>query len=167
MIRQTVRTILLFSILFLPLSVSAEQPVTVNKGKKITLDYTLTVDDEVIDTSVGKNPLQFVQGDGAGLIPGFVRQIEGMQVGESKSIKVSPEEGYGAVDAKAFIEAPKTILPTGMDPQVGTIIEVEQENGQTFPATIWEIKENTVVLNFNHPLAGKELQFEVKIIAVE
>ena len=167
MIPQTARIILLLSLLFSPLSVYAEQSVTVSKGKKITLDYTLTVDDEVVDTSVGKNPMQFVQGDAAGLIPGFVRQIEGMTVGESKSIKVSAEEGYGPVDTKAFIEAPKTILPAGMDAQVGMIIEVEQENGQTFPATIWEIRENSVMLNFNHPLAGKELQFEVKIIAVE
>lgn len=146
--------------------VFAEEAATVVKGKTIKMDYTLNVDGKEIDTTVGKNPIEFVQGEGT-IILGLSKAIEGMKVGEQKSITVVPEEGYGAVDPKALIEVPRSILPSGMEPKVGMIVEVQGAEGQAFPATIWEFKEEKVVLNFNHPLAGKELKFDVKIVAVE
>ena len=139
---------------------------SVAPGKKVKMDYTLTVDGQVMDTSEGKKPLEFVQGESP-MIPGLVKQLEGMKAGEQKSIVVSALEGYGPVDPKAIIETPTNSLPAGLKPQVGTVLEVQMAEGQSFPATISEIKGDKVVLNFNHPLAGKELHFDVKIVSVE
>ncbi len=140
---------------------------TVEKGKKIKFDYTLTVDGNVIDSSQGKQPIEFVLGDGM-IIPGLAKQLEGMKTGEEKHITVSPQEGYGMPDPNAYREVEKSVLSTGgREFEVGQIYEFHSAEGDVFPGIISEIKDNTVVVNFNHPLAGKELVFDIKIVSVE
>ncbi len=143
----------------------ADDPV-VGPGKKVTLDYTLTVDNKQVETSVGKTPLTYVVGN-RNIIPGLESQINGMHVNEEKIVNVAAKDAYGEVDPKAFKEFPVTSLPKGMDPKVGMVLQATAPDGSKFPAVISEINGDKVELNFNHPLAGKALTFKVKILKIE
>ena len=140
--------------------------VVISKGRSVSFDYTLTVDDQIIDTSKGKQPLKYVHGSGA-IIPGLEKQLEGLKVGDEKSVTVAPQDGYGLVDPNGFHEVPKANLPPGATPKVGMILEMRSPQGQSFPAMISEVKPTSVVLNLNHPLAGKVLHFLVKIVDIQ
>ncbi len=143
----------------------ADGPV-VSVGKKVTLDYTLTVDSKDLETSVGKTPLTYVAGN-RNIIPGLEAQLNGMRINEEKVINVAAKDAYGDVDPKAFREFPITSLPKGVEPKVGMILAASAPDGSKFPTVISELKGDKVVLNFNHPLAGKALTFKVKILKIE
>jgi len=149
----------------LNLSAYADDPV-VGVGKKITLDYTLTVDNKEVETSVGKVPLTYLAGN-RNIIPGLEAQLNGMHMNEEKVVHVAAKDAYGDVDPKAFKEFPLTSLPKTMTPKVGMILQATAPDGSKFPAVITELKADKVVLNFNHPLAGKSLTFKVKILKIE
>ncbi|HEU4340702.1 MAG TPA: peptidylprolyl isomerase [Candidatus Binatia bacterium] len=134
----------------------------VKDGSTVTLEYTLSGDDgTVIESSKGKAPLKYIHGRRQ-IIRGLERELAGMKTGEEKSIKIRPEDGYGAVDPKAFREFPRDKLPPEAL-QVGTVLTARTPDGQAIPVRVHEVKENVVVLDFNHPLAGKTLNFEVKV----
>lgn len=156
---------LLLAVGMFNLGAYADDPV-VGQGKKITLDYTLTVDNKQVETSVGKTPLVYVVGN-RNIIPGLESQLNGMHINEEKVVSVPAKDAYGNVDPKAFKEFPKTALPKGMEPKVGMVLQATAPDGSKFPAVISEIKDDKVVLNFNHPLAGKDLSFKVKILKIE
>jgi FKBP-type peptidyl-prolyl cis-trans isomerase 2 len=139
---------------------------TVAAGKKVTFDYTLKVDNEVIDSTTGKTPIQYTQGDNT-IIPGLAKQMEGLKVGDSKEILVKADEAYGPSNPEAIKEVPKAILPADAKPEVGQVYEFQGENNQSFPGVIKEIKDTSVMVDFNHPLAGKDLTFSVTIVKVE
>jgi len=143
----------------------ADDPV-IGPGKKVTLDYTLVVNKEVVETSVGKTPLTYVVG-ARNIIPGLESQLNGLHVNEEKDIDVAAKDAYGEVDPKAFKEFPKTALPKGMTPKVGMVLQATAPDGSRFPAVISDLKGDNVVLNFNHPLAGKALTFKVKVLKIE
>ncbi|MBF0387053.1 MAG: FKBP-type peptidyl-prolyl cis-trans isomerase [Candidatus Omnitrophica bacterium] len=142
------------------------EDVVVAAGKKITFDYTLTVDKEVVETSQGKKPLEYNPGRGE-LIPGLEKQMLGMKVGASKVVVVKPEDGYGLVRQDAFRDFDRAKMPKDVEPKVGMVLEMQDDKGTAFPAVVAEVNEKTVKLNFNHPLAGKELKFDVKVVAIE
>jgi FKBP-type peptidyl-prolyl cis-trans isomerase 2 len=143
----------------------ADTPV-VGVGKKVTLDYTLTVDKSQVETSVGKVPLTYVVGNHS-IIPGLESQLNGMRVNEEKVINVAAKDAYGEVDPKAFKEFPRTALPKGLAPKVGVVLLASAPDGSKFPVVISAINGDKVQLNFNHPLAGKALTFKVKILKIE
>ena len=149
----------------LSISAYADDPV-IGPGKKVTLDYTLTVDNKEVETSVGKTPLSYVVGTKT-IIPGLEAQLNGLHINEEKIVNVAPKDAYGEVDPKAFKEFPVTSLPKEMTPQVGMVLQATAPDGSKFPAVISELKGDKVVLNFNHPLAGKSLTFKVKILKIE
>ena len=157
--------VLLLAVGMFNLSAYADDPV-VAAGKKITLDYTLTVDNKQMETSIGKAPLTYIAGS-HNIIPGLESQMNGMHVNEEKVINVAAKDAYGDVDPKALKEFPLTSLPKGMTPQVGMVLQATAPDGSKFPAVISEIKGDKVVLNFNHPLAGKALTFKVKVLKIE
>lgn len=139
---------------------------TVASGKEVSLEYTLKLaDDEVVDTNVGQDPLTYTQGSGQ-LITGLESELEGMAVGESKHVTVSPKDGYGSVNPQAFQEVPKENIPAEAM-KVGTELIGRDAQGRVVRPRVSEIKEKTVVLDFNHPLAGKTLYFDVKILDVK
>jgi FKBP-type peptidyl-prolyl cis-trans isomerase SlyD len=139
--------------------------MTVSNGKEVTLEYTLKLDDQsVVDTNVGGEPLKVTQGSHQ-LIPGVEKQLEGMTVGEKKQFTVPPMEGYGNVDAKAFQEVDKKMVPAD-SLTVGTRLEGKTPDGRKVFPRISEVKNETVVLDFNHPLAGKTLHFDVQVLDV-
>jgi FKBP-type peptidyl-prolyl cis-trans isomerase SlyD len=142
------------------------EEMTIQQGKLVSFDYTLTVDNQVIDTSKGKEPLQYTHGEGK-IIPGLSKQLEGMKVGDEKRIVVGPEEAYGPVNPSAFQEVPKSKLPSDLKPEAGMHLQVNDQTGKSSIVMITEVKEDSVVLNLNHPLAGKTLTFDVKVVAIK
>ncbi len=138
----------------------------VSSGKEVSLEYTLKLADEkVVDTNVGQEPLTYTQGSGQ-LITGLETKLEGMSVGESKHVTVTPEDGYGSVNPQAFQEVPKENIPTEAM-KVGTELIGRDAQGRVVRPRVFEIKDKTVVLDFNHPLAGETLYFDVKILDVK
>ena len=135
-------------------------------GMKVKFDYTLTVGTEQVETTKGKQPLEYVHGTKM-LIPGLEKELAGMKAGDTKVITVKSEDAYGPVRPEALREVEKTKLPKDITPQVGMVLEMQDPQGNAYPAVVKEIKDKTFVLDFNHPLAGKELKFDVKIVSVE
>ena len=135
-------------------------------GMKVKFDYTLTVDKEQVETTQGKQPLEYVHGKKM-LIPGLEKELVGMKVGDAKSVVVKAEDAYGPVRPEAVREIDNAKLPKDITPKVGMVLEMQDPQGNAYPAVVKEIKDKTFVLDFNHPLAGKELKFDVKIVSVE
>ena len=140
--------------------------MSIANGSKVAIEYTLTLeDDQVVDTNVGGQPLQYTQGAGH-IIPGLENALTGKKQGDSLTVTVGPEEGYGPVNAEAIIEVQKKQLPEQAQ-QVGMQVQGQTPEGQTVQAQVIELREEVAVLDFNHPLAGKTLQFAVKILEVQ
>ncbi len=139
---------------------------TVEHGMVVSLDYTLQVDDEVVETTDDEGPIEFLQGYQE-VIPGLERAIYGMKVGQEKEITIEPEEGYGEYDAEAFEEVPLDIFPEEMDLGLGMPVELyDEDTDETVDGYIAEIRTDTVVVDLNHPLAGETLRFRVKVVGV-
>ena len=137
----------------------------VQDGQVVSMDYTLRVDGEVLDSSAGQAPLEFLQGAG-NIIPGLEQELYGMALGESKTVIVQPEDGYGTLDPDAFVDVPRDQFPANIPMEVGVEIQVTDENGQPMNARIDTVGDENVTLDFNHPLAGKELHFEATIVGL-
>lgn len=140
--------------------------MVIQDGRRVSFDYTLMVDGEVVDSSEERGPLQYTHGEGR-IIPGLSKQLEGLRIGDEKVIEVPPEEAYGPVNQDAFREVPRTSLPADLEPKVGMYLQMQGPEGQILPVKIAEVKESSVVLDLNHPLAGKTLNFHVKIVDIQ
>ena len=135
----------------------------IKKGSKVKVHYTgKLTNGKVFDTSVEKEPLEVVVGQ-SGLIKGFEDGLMGMKEGEKKTIEITPEDAYGQLIEGRIQEVEKSILPEEI--QVGMALQANGEVG-TMVVTVKEIKEETVVLDANHPLAGKDLIFELEVLEV-
>jgi FKBP-type peptidyl-prolyl cis-trans isomerase SlpA len=137
----------------------------VQDGSKIKVHYTLTVEGSTVDSSEGKAPLEVTVGQDQ-LISGFENAMMGMKQGEKKSFTVSPEEGYGPENLEAFKEVPKSQLPEDITPEVGMTLYAKASNGQQIPLNISDVKEDVIIVNMNHPLAGKTLNFDIEIVEI-
>ena len=131
----------------------------------VAIDYTLKVDNEVVDSSEGREPLEFLQGHG-NIISGLESEMLGMKIGESKEVAVKPADGYGEIDEEAIMEVPTNEFPENIPVEIGTELQVQNENGEPVYARIDKVENNIPKLNFNHPLAGKKLLFSVQVIAL-
>lgn len=138
---------------------------TVQDGLVVSMDYKLTVDGEVLDSSDDAGPLQFLAGYG-NIVPGLESEMIGMKVGESKDVVVKPEDGYGEFDDEAFMDVPRNEFPADMEIEEGVELNVTDEDGQNQYARVENITKETVRLDFNHPFAGAELHFSVKVVAL-
>lgn len=131
----------------------------------VTIEYELTVDGEVLDSSAEEGPLEYLHGH-ENIISGLEKELTGMQAGESKKVIVAPEEGYGLVDPEAVLEIPREEFPDELPLEIGTELEMTDDEGDMLFAKILEVGKETVKLDTNHPLAGKTLYFEVKVVAL-
>lgn len=139
---------------------------SVADGMVVTFDFTLTLDGgEVADSTQGEMPLRFIVGQGQ-LLPGLEDAMIGMSVGEERDITLRPDDAYGDWDEDALEEVATSDLPGGMDLEEGMPLEVTDSEGETYEASVYEVRKDTVVLDYNHPLAGETLQFHVKVIDV-
>lgn len=139
---------------------------TAKKGDKVSVEYTGTLETgEIFDSSKGKPPLEFEVGANV-VIKGFDDGILGMKVGEEKEININPKEGYGERNEAYIKELPRTAVPKEVDLKKGMMLIFKREDGLRMPAMVVDIKEDTVVVDFNHPLSGKKLKFKVKLIKI-
>jgi FKBP-type peptidyl-prolyl cis-trans isomerase SlyD len=140
-----------------------ETKLTVADGLVVSLDYTLRLDDgQVIDSSDGREAFQFLQGRGQ-IIPGLEKALYGMVVGEEKEVEVAPADGYGETDPDAYQRVPHDIFPQDMGLTEGMELRLKDQSGRPIEAYVAEISPEGVLLDFNHPLAGETLYFQVKI----
>lgn len=143
-----------------------EVKMPIQEGNKVSLDYTVSVEGSVIDSSDDHGPLEYTHGQGK-IIPGLADRLEGLKEGDEKSFEVPPKEAYGNPNPDAQKEFPKSSLPDDVEPKVDMLLQVQDTNGQTRPVKIKEVKDNSIVLDLNHPLAGKTLNFEVEVLSVD
>lgn len=137
----------------------------VEDGVVVSMEYKLTVDGQVLDSSDEAGPLQFLAGYG-NIIPGLENEMMGMKIGDSKEVTVQPADGYGEFDEEAFMEVPRAEFPTDMKLEEGLELHVTDEEGDHRAAYVTSFDDKTVKLDFNHPLAGAELNFYVKVVAL-
>ena len=136
------------------------------KGKTVKFDYTLTVEEKVVDSSLGKEPLEYVQGSNM-IIPGLEKQMEGLKVGDERTFTIKPEEAYGMIDQRMVVEIPKSKITTkDFAPEKGMVIQMQTQNGP-MPGMIQEVKADSLMVDFNHPLAGQTLTFKIKVIDIK
>ncbi len=142
------------------------QSMDVSTGKQVSIEYTLTLEDKtVVDSNVEATPLTFIQGS-HNIIPGLESALDGMKVGDSKQVTVTPENAYGPVNEDSVSEIEKAHIPED-SLKVGAVLQGQSPDGRVIIARVVEIMKETVLVDYNHPLAGKTLNFDVKILAVE
>jgi len=129
----------------------------------ISLEYTLRVAGEVLDTSVGDEPIQFIQGHGH-IIPGLEKALYGMRTGDNKEVVLQAKDGYGEYDSQAQATVDRSEVSEDGELSVDEEIEIEDDDGNVSLARIVKIEGDEVMLDFNHPLAGKELAFTVTVV---
>lgn len=138
----------------------------IKSGKKVSLEYTVFLEDGTqIDTNVGEDPLVFVLGTHQ-VFPALEQALLGLKVGDTKQVVLRAEEAYGPVLPEAFKEVDLETVPAPFR-YVGAVLGVQDPAGGVYPIRVHEIKTNKIILDFNHPLAGRALQFEVKVIGVD
>lgn len=137
------------------------------KGDSVKVHYKGTLTSgEQFDSSEGRAPLEFVVGAGQ-MIAGFDQAIPGMEVGEKKTINIAPADAYGEKNEDAIIEFPKSNIPPDMKLEPGMQLQLRNEAGHPVPVTVTEIKDDVVVLDANHHLAGKELIFDIELVEIK
>lgn len=141
------------------------QPEKVAKNVVVSLEYTLHVDGEVVDYSDKEEPLEYIQGHDQ-IIPGLESALDGMGVGESKQVSVAAGDAYGEVDNEAIIEVNRADFPAEVPMEIGTQVQVRNMDGHVLDARIASMEGDKVKLDFNHPLAGKDLLFNVTVVGL-
>jgi FKBP-type peptidyl-prolyl cis-trans isomerase SlyD len=142
-----------------------EKQLEVADHMVVTMEFTLRVDGEVIEDTVESEPIQFLQGSGQ-VLPALEKQLYGMQVGDGKTIVLMPEEGYGVVDQEAYGDYDRGEFPKEIPLQPGVELQLKDQDGETHYARIDSVNAHHVRLDFNPPLAGKELHFKVRIVGL-
>jgi len=141
---------------------------TVQSGQTVGVHYRGTLDDgSEFDNSRNRGEAMEVQVGSGQLITGFDTALLGMSVGEVKNIHLNAEEAYGPINESAFQEAPKNLFPPDFVFKTGEIVQGTAPTGKPMMAMIVEEKESTVVLDMNHPMAGKDLNFEIELIDIQ
>ena len=136
------------------------------KGDVVRVHYTgRLTDGKQFDSSVGRTPLEFTVGAGQ-MIKGFDAGVVGMAIGEKKVINISPEEGYGPKNPEAIIEFPKEQVPQDMKLEPGMELTLQNQHGHPVPVVVTEVKEDVIILDANHSLAGKDLVFDVALVEI-
>lgn len=137
------------------------------KGDTVRVHYTgKLVSGEQFDSSAGREPLEFEIGAGM-MIKGFDDAVVGMAIGDKKTINIPAAEAYGERSEEMVIDFPRSNFPDDMTPEVGMQLMMNNSAGQQFPVTIVDVKEDVVILDANHMLAGKELVFDIEMVEID
>lgn len=140
--------------------------LTVKTGDTVKVDYTgKLTDGTVFDSSLGKTPLEFTVGAGQ-MIKGFDSAVVGMKVGQSKTVVLPPDEAYGAHREDLVLIVNKSQMAPGVNPTVGQQLTVTRADGSTGRVVVVAITDTTVTVDANHPLAGKTLTFDIKLVSI-
>jgi FKBP-type peptidyl-prolyl cis-trans isomerase 2 len=140
--------------------------MTVTSGDQVVVHYTgKLTDGQVFDSSAGKDPLQFEMGAGQ-LIPGFEAAVVNLKIGDSTTVEIKAEDAYGVRNPQLMLEVGKEQVPPDMKPEVGQSLQVQTQTGEVANVTVAEVRESSIILDANHPLAGKDLVFDIELVAV-
>jgi len=135
-------------------------------GDTVRIHYTGKLDDGTqFDSSAGREPLEFELGSGQ-VIPGFDEAVEGMTVGDTKSVRLEPTEAYGDRHEQLVQEVPRSALPDEISPEVGMALQSQSPEGQVTRLTVTAVTEESVTVDANHPLAGQALSFELELVEI-
>lgn len=135
-------------------------------GDTVRIHYTGTLNDgSTFDSSAGRDPLEFTLGSGQ-VIPGFDTGVTGMSVGEKKTINIPAENAYGDIDPDARQAVPRDQIPADIPLEIGTMLQMQAPTGQVVQVAVIEVTETEVTLDANHPLAGKDLNFELELVEI-
>jgi FKBP-type peptidyl-prolyl cis-trans isomerase 2 len=138
----------------------------IRNGHKVSLEYTVFLEDGTqIDTNVGEDPLVFVLGSNQ-VFPALEAALMGLQVGDSKQILLRAEDAYGPVLQEAYREVDIETVPAPYR-YAGAVLGIQDPSGGVYPIRVHEVRQDRIVLDFNHPLAGKALRFDVKVVEVK
>ncbi|MBT8040906.1 MAG: peptidylprolyl isomerase [Gammaproteobacteria bacterium] len=136
-------------------------------GDTVKIHYTGTLDDGTqFDSSSGREPLEFEVGSGQ-VIPGFEKAIEGMAVGDTKTVNIPAEDAYGPRHDEMIQEVPKSALPDDVEPQIGMGLQARRADGAMLDLTITEVGEDSITVDGNHPLAGQALNFDLELVEIK
>lgn len=136
-------------------------------GDSVKIHYTGTLDDGTqFDSSAGRDPLGFELGSGQ-VIPGFDKAVDGMAVGESKTVNIPAEDAYGTHRAEMVQDVPKSALPDDLEPSEGMALQAQGPDGQVVNLVITDVKDDSITVDGNHPLAGKALNFDIELVAID
>ena len=139
---------------------------TVKNGDNVKVHYHGRLEDgTTFDSSEGRSPLEFEVGSGM-VIKGFDEGVVGMETGEKKTIHIPAEDAYGPSVPENIIEFPRNQFPPDMNPELGMQLNLRSQDGQNFVVVVKEIQDDLVVLDANHPLAGKDLIFDVELVEI-
>ncbi|ASP19121.1 peptidylprolyl isomerase [Antarctobacter heliothermus] len=138
----------------------------VKSGDTVRIHYTGTLTDGTkFDSSEGRDPLEFTVGEGQ-IIPGLEKAIPGMVAGDKKTVAVPADEAYGPTNPDARQDVPRTEIPADIPLDLGTQLQVQAPDGQVLPVTVVAVTEEVVTLDANHPLAGKDLTFDIELVEI-
>lgn len=136
-------------------------------GDVVHVHYTGRLeDDSVFDSSLERDPLSFQLGKGQ-VVPGFDKAVSGMDVGEKKTVNLPSDEAYGPRVEQLIFTAPRENLPEGFDPQVGEMVGLESKDGRQMDAVVTHADEENIRMDGNHPLAGKDLTFDIELVKID
>ena len=141
--------------------------IEAESGDTVKVHYTGTLEDgTVFDTSVEREPLEFTLGQGQ-LIPGFEQAVIGMKIGDLKTINIPADQAYGPYRDDLILVIERDQLPEDLDPEVGQQLQMTQADGEVVRVMVSDVSEATVTIDANHPLAGKDLTFEIELIEIQ
>lgn len=171
MFNRNISRFVLSSLVMLAIATTAcwaegEETTVIENGNSVSVEYTLKLDDgTVVDTNVDGDPMTYKQG-GNEILPTLEAALLGLKVGDVKQVHLTADEGYGPVNPEGYQEVELSMVPEDAH-TVGTMLMATGPDGQQQPIRVHEVKEETIVLDFNHPLAGQALNFDVKILAID
>lgn len=136
----------------------------IQSGKTVKIHYTLIVDGNVLESSQESGPLEYEHGKGQ-IIPGLENALEGLNEGDSNQIDVGPDDAYGPLNPELVIEIPRSQVQDGFI-EIGTVLRGKDAQGKTMQGMVRAVNDEHVTVDFNHPLAGKELHFDFEVIEI-
>ena len=135
-------------------------------GDTVRVHYTGKLNDGTqFDSSAGGDPLEFSLGEG-NVIPGFENAVEGMEIGESKSVTIEAEQAYGPRHEQLVQDVPREQLPNDMQPAVGMQLQAQGEDGRTMRLVVTAVEDEAITVDGNHPLAGQSLNFDIELVSI-
>ncbi|MBS1271997.1 MAG: FKBP-type 16 kDa peptidyl-prolyl cis-trans isomerase [Candidatus Marinimicrobia bacterium] len=141
--------------------------MSVSNGDTVKVEYTGKLSDgSVFDSSEGDEPLEFTLGEGQ-LIPGFEDAVEGMEVAEEKTVTIEADDAYGQKNDDFIQEFPKDSLPDEIPAEKGQQLQLQNQDGQAIPGMITQVTDDKITVDMNHPLAGKDLTFDIKVVDIQ
>lgn len=138
----------------------------IQEGSTVTIDYKVFVDGQVVDQTIPGQPLTYVQG-AKQIIPGLEKNLAGMETGDKKEVVVEPADAYGDYSDERVLHIPKGDLPPDIEPEVGMELQASSNDGDMYVGIITTVADDHIDVDFNHPMAGKTLTFEIEILSVE